>query len=416
MPSAPPLPPPSLGDAISYPSLDSAVGEEKKKTQEAVEKEDKEKPQPAKSQGKKEWVTVPFTPTAVFNTPLPQARRGGHASRAPREGGPRGRNAAIPSNNNNGVDKSASSNPAMAPGQVFTDATERAKAASAATNTSKPKRASSAGPTSVKEQRQPADYASSEKRKDGDLMSAKPNQSKGSNNNDPRWQSALASANTTVGVPSNNAPRNETSQFANNLRTSNGGEKQHQQNGPDEDMHPRNSVYQRRSEGSIRPLEQIRDIHGNLPARERTEGRADRGRGGFRGRGGPPHALYNSNIQNGHTYSNGPSSQYQHSSTPLAKQYSNHDRMPSHPQGVSFPAPQQQNRQFRSGSRSQSIPHSPYGRFSNGPHGGPPNLPSIQTELAQQYGIQPGHQGIMSAVPYDPYTQMNLSSMVALQM
>ncbi|KAJ8110359.1 hypothetical protein OPT61_g6781 [Boeremia exigua] len=75
--SAMPLPPHQ--DQESWPTPETAVDEDRKKAQEKTEKERKDSA-PNNTTGKHEWVKVPYTPSVVFNTPLPNAanpRRGG---------------------------------------------------------------------------------------------------------------------------------------------------------------------------------------------------------------------------------------------------------------------------------------------------------------------------------------------------
>lgn len=76
------LPPPPNRDQESWPTPETAVDEDRKKSQgkgERIEKERKDGAT-AGTHGKHEWVKVPYTPSVVFNTPLPNAagsRRGG---------------------------------------------------------------------------------------------------------------------------------------------------------------------------------------------------------------------------------------------------------------------------------------------------------------------------------------------------
>ena len=66
-------------DQESWPTPETAVDEDRKKAQEKGEKERKDSA-PNGVSGKQEWVKVPYTPSVVFNTPLPNAagsRRGG---------------------------------------------------------------------------------------------------------------------------------------------------------------------------------------------------------------------------------------------------------------------------------------------------------------------------------------------------
>jgi la-related protein 1 len=73
------LPPPPNRDQESWPTPETVIDEDRKKAQEKGEKEQKERKDGA-STSKHEWVKIPYTPTVVFNTPLPNAagaRRGG---------------------------------------------------------------------------------------------------------------------------------------------------------------------------------------------------------------------------------------------------------------------------------------------------------------------------------------------------
>ncbi|EOD48410.1 RNA-binding protein Lupus La [Neofusicoccum parvum] len=70
--------PPPVKDQESWPTPDVVQGEDRRKAQEKTEKSDKDRPVAA-PKGKNEWVSLPYTPTVVFNTPMPNtgARRGG---------------------------------------------------------------------------------------------------------------------------------------------------------------------------------------------------------------------------------------------------------------------------------------------------------------------------------------------------
>ncbi len=413
-------PPPPPGDEVSWPTPDSAIGEDKKKPQERNEEadKDKEKSQAQKPHGRKGWTPVPYVPTAVFNTPLPQARRGGRPPGASRDSVARGRNYV---NTGSGTEKptSTTSNSAT---QTPTGGNERGRGAMGppptATSTSKPKRASSAGPTALKEQRKIGDMAVLEKQRGNDTSNSRVGQSRRTSVNEAR-------KSTVSTVPSTPQPSRShgRAQFGESFQVSNqptgqssGGEMQPQEMLSDAHSHPRNPGAERKSEGSVRPPDTAKDFHGSVSSRERGEGRPDRGRGG-RGRGGGNHAYFNSNLPNGHSFSNGLPYQYQPPPGPQARSFSNHERISSQSQGHFFPAPSQ-TRNFRSGSRSHSIQHPvPYGRFSNGPNHGSSHLPNIQTDLANQSAYQAVNQGPMTAGPYDSYVeQMSLFRMVTMQM
>ncbi|EUC33390.1 hypothetical protein COCCADRAFT_42382, partial [Bipolaris zeicola 26-R-13] len=81
------LPPPPHRDQESWPTPDTAIDEERKKAQEKGDKPEKERKDGTPT-SKQEWVKIPYTPSVVFNTPLP------NAANARRGGRPGGRGAA----------------------------------------------------------------------------------------------------------------------------------------------------------------------------------------------------------------------------------------------------------------------------------------------------------------------------------
>ena len=96
--------PPPVGDAISWPTPETAIKDQKKtteKTDRSAEKDTQEDAAPAKRQ-KDKWVHLPFTPAATFQTPLPQMR-----GSKPR-GGARGANGTRAGAGNQSSDKTAS--------------------------------------------------------------------------------------------------------------------------------------------------------------------------------------------------------------------------------------------------------------------------------------------------------------------
>ena len=362
---------------------------------------------------------VPYVPSAVFNTPLPN-RRGGRLARG-REGGTRGGGFGHGTNANHGghgLEKQVAGQTGESTSTVLDGVSERGRADLSPpknASSSRPKRAVSAGPPTTRERRKTADSVSTDKRNEADVL-AKPGNQNGPARNEFRRTSAAA--------------QTEIPQTAHNYPASNGAthaekpvhvvtvKDERRQSVPhDTHAHPRSAGPERRSEGSMRPPDYSRDYHGYMPIRERGEGRSERGRGGLRGRGGN-NGFSHSTIMNGHGFANGHPYQYQSSVPPQpTKTHSNHERHAAQPHG-SFQSSQSHGRHYRSSSRSQSIPHSaPYGRYQNGPHPGAPNLPNIQTDLANQYGYQPGNQGIMSAMPYNAYMeQASLFGMVSMQM
>jgi la-related protein 1 len=192
------------------------------------------------------------------------------------------------------------------------------------------------------------------------------------------------------------------------------------QNNSQDHAHPR-STLDRRVEGSMRGPDGFRDSNGFGHPRERGDNRSERGRGSYRGRGG--HAGYNNgNSLNAQSFSAGHSNQQGPPGYAPSKAQSYSDSASvSQSQIPPFPQPPREGRPYRANSRSQTGPNpNPpgYGRFTGA---GPPmagqHLPSLQTDVANMYGYQSGHPGIMSAMPYHPYMEhVQLLGMVQMQM
>ena len=369
--------------------------EEKRKAQERLDREKYEKERPsagssAKVHGKKEWQHVPFVPTVAFNTPLPQARRGGRPPGAVRgDNVPRGR-AGV-------VDKSTSTTSSPTT-QGPLSAEERSRNTAmpppAQPAFPKPKRASSAGPVIAKEQRKPVDEPGSEGRKEFEVAFTRPGPAKQSGQPEARRQSAEPSGykapNTRLSTKDPNAPRKAVNHMTEEERQP----AAHAATAP-----PFRSMEQeRKSDSSIKTSESSKDTFPSFHPRDRGEGRADRGRGGYRGRGAGNQNQHGGFHNNGHAFSGGYPSQYQVVGAPQGRSFSNHERMtsPSQPTGAFYATSPPHNRNHRSNSRSQSGPH-PSGRFQNN------NLANLQTDLANAYAYQTEPQGPMSAMPFNPF-------------
>lgn len=99
------LPPPPNRDQESWPTPDTAIDEDRKKAQEKGDKGEKAEKErkDGTSTSKQEWVKIPYTPSVVFNTPLP------NAANARRGGRPGGRGVAQaggrPTNFSNGAEQ-----------------------------------------------------------------------------------------------------------------------------------------------------------------------------------------------------------------------------------------------------------------------------------------------------------------------
>ena len=419
--SAPPPPP---GDAVSWPTPDTAQDEEKKRSQERAEKAEKEKITASKPNSKKEWTTMPFVPSAVFSTPIPQSRRGGggRPSRGGRETSG-GRGGSI-LQTGNGAEKPMPGNVNSAATQPPANSNERSRAEpNANMNTppsAKSKRSASAGPPIVRTQRKGGENTSTERRKEVEpkvsrtntsnmAAIAEPNGISASTQTDSSANGAF-NATSTIGdaLPWNaRVPREDPERAE---RRPSGFVETH--------AHPR-SGGEKRSDVAGRPFDHSRDFYGTSSVRERSEGQRGRGNG-YRNRNGGSHAVATPISSNGQGFVN---SQALHQSPAMGSSRPQlaHERHSSQSQGVSYMQSQPHPRAYRSGSRSQSIPHpgSPFLRYTNGPYAPPSNLASIQTDVANTFGYQPGVQGVMSAQSFNSFAEqqaVQMFGMVAMQL
>ena len=369
------IPPPPT-DAVSWPTPETAKDEDRKKTNDKTERPDSEKT-PSKSHGKDKWVQMPYVPTAVFNTPLPTNRRGGRAgTRGGRDGAGRGSGA----NGANGGDRphgngggAGASGAAPLNGGRGDMGPPRPGLLP-----SKGKRASSAGPATSAEARKPGD---------GGGLKSPHNQT---NAADGRRVSSSQQSGARQWSPGHRTPAGEGE-----LGISS-------QSNPQDINHSRNPSERRND-----PSRMINDANGYGPPRDRGEGRPDRGRGGYRGRGNLSNATGTHHMATSQAFPPGPNPAGGY--IPAKSQSYSDPRREPLPNSATFPSGREP-RHARTNSRSQSIPTSNFGRFP-----GPPHLPQLQTDAANMY--YPQHPGVMSAVPYPGYMEhMQLSGLVQMQM
>ena len=423
-PSAPataPIPP--TGDAGSWPTPDSAQDEEKKRSQERADKADKDRTAASKPSSKKEWTPMAFTPSAVFSTPIPQSRRGGsgRAARGGRETGTsRGGGA---SQSSSGAEKALSGTQSAVAAQPSAASNERSRAevnmVRAAPTGTKPKRSASAGPHTGREQRKAGDMISTEKRKESEPKASRSNANNAFVVVEPNGVSASTQTENEERV-------GFTAMSGGDMRSLNGKANREEierfdQRSSDTHAHPRSSGIEKRHDVHGRATDPSRDVSGNTSLRDRGEGQRGRG-ASYRNRQNGGHG-YNTPAYGGsQSYNNGHNAQHQPSVTVPNKTHSTHERHVSQMQGVPYMQSQNHPRAYRSNSRSHSITHpgaSPYARFQNPPYSGPPNLATIQTDIANAYGYQPGHQGIMTAAPFTSTPEQNaytLFSMLSMQL
>ncbi|KAI9696605.1 MAG: hypothetical protein M1836_005624 [Candelina mexicana] len=416
-----PASPPSVGDPTSWPTPDTAADEEKKKALEKEEKggKDRSSSVSGKPHVKEKWIPVPHTPSVIFNTSLPPgaSRRGGRAQRGGRENGGRGTGHTANGGVNGNRGNTAPGAPSVAAGSGEPNDRGRDEIgfSRGASLPPRMKRSSSAGPQAAREQRKMNPSAASEKRNDGDVAEGKDNESvTGVSSSSRRTSTATQTDAPFKPRPEGRQISRQPPSSFNNLPHGTGQEGSWQQHAAgDSHAHPRSAGPDHRSESFSRPADYFREPPSHAHPRERGEGRAERGRGGYRGRGGN-NGFASSQQQATHQFSNGHHSNHHSSaghSFPRSPPYSAQQS-----QGPQYTHPLHQPRTPRGGSRAQSIPNpTVYSRFPPGVASGPPQMAPLQTQMSAPYDYNSMH--VMSAVPYSPYVeQYSVINMVSMQL
>ncbi|EHL00693.1 putative Uncharacterized HTH La-type RNA-binding protein [Glarea lozoyensis 74030] len=361
--------PPPVEDATSWPTPETALEEEKRKATEKSEKEEKDDSTSNKPRPKEKWQTLPYVPSVAFNTPLPS--RGGRG-RGGARGGARAEGGRTTNTNANGIagEKAPNASTSTAPGTDADKRLSRGDAPRAASLPPNQKRPSS-DPSSARDQRKPA---SVEKSRGG--------MNRGGSSdvrNTPYGEQA-----SEIGADQNYARGDGRTM------------KQDPAASQDAHVHSRSSA-ERRSEPNVRS---------GFEQSTRTEGRQDRGRGGFRGRG-------SHNYQNGqhpppHLYTNGHTNGYP------GRQGSGPYSPPLQGPPYNSQYTMTNSRGGRGNPRSQSIPNpAAYSRFSNGGQG-QHMPPPLQTSNMYDY-TQPLQS--MSAAPFNTYVDhASVLAMVKMQL
>ncbi|KAI9814420.1 MAG: hypothetical protein M1827_003276 [Pycnora praestabilis] len=418
---AAPLPPPPVGDAFSWPTPDTAQDEEKKKAQEKEEKGEKER-SPAsntKSHGKEKWVPVPYTPTVVYNTPLPvgATRRGGRAFRAGRDSG-RGLGHVGSGSVNEDRAVGTPTGPTPSTGATDNDrGRTEAYAGRAHSLPPKPKRAASVEPLVFKDRSKNVTTASDERRTENDA--AQDDGTNGAVVTSPTSRRTSIAAHTDGQYK----PRPDTrhSLHLDSLASSHAhpiGDIQERNSSGfgDNNAHPKSAGPDRRGEPFFRPSDFSKESVSHGASRERGESRSERGRGGFRSSRGGTNGFGHAHQSNPQHFPNG-HSQNHHNPAPFPfTKSSSFGSQQGQPQGTQYAQQSSQSRNYRGGSRSQSIPNSAvYSRFPAGLPGGPLQMGPLQTNVGAMYDYPTMHA--MSAVPYNPYVeQYSVVSMVSMQL
>jgi la-related protein 1 len=387
--------PPPIADTTLWPTPDTASQEPTVKEAPAVASS--EKPNEAasvkglnihtKGSNSKKWVSVPFTPTPVFQTPLPQRKAGGgpRADRGQKDGGPR-----RSSHNSYNPDKSAA-------GADSSDAADHSKSKSEmpaqrefSKDTKTQKRSSSTGPSrevrkGSYDRPKPGDGADTDRPRNGFIKPA----------------------------PRTNDFHADTQRGREEIRAVNGQDRHvaPAQSWPPKQDSSNNAAPEGNGYARAPSSDQARGRSGHFrdgsfnSSRDGPSRGPDRGgRGGFRGGRGGSHNFVNTNQGNYQNHHNGGiSSQL---SSPAFSPQGHQFYSPTQFNNGQFPVPQQnqqqQQRNYRNNGRANTVPNTPvmYGRYGSG--FGP--LPQMNTQMPM-FDYHPGQT--MSAMPLnaaDPYT------------
>lgn len=377
--------PPPVEDSISWPTPETALEEEKRKAQEKPEKEEKDEFSSNKSRPKEKWVTVPFVPSVNFATPIPpRGGRGRGGGRGGRESNGRGSHAS--NGGAAGEKANHSSTPiASATGDLETRGRGDSNGARA---TSLPPNSTKRPSSDTRERKSPA-TTNAEKLK---------------------TQASASTRGDSGSAISSQIEQSGESHQGQQVARGDNSKKSDQIQSSSNEGNSKSTTADRRGESSLRGSEQFKD-GGNFgkdngQARDRADGRSDRGRGGFRGGRGNHNNFPNQNPQ--HAFTNGHAAQptngfpLRHSSNPYSSPI---QQGPFTNQFAQTPS-----RGGRGGSRSQSIPNTAmFPRFPGQP------MQPLQTNqsIFDYQTIQS-----MSATPYNPFSMEHYSvlAMVTMQL
>ena len=374
-------------DAVSWPTPQSAAQDEgQKKSQQAEKPADKEKP--PRTHGKEKWMPVPYVPSAVFNTPLPQTtRRGGRPARGGRESG---------SHAPNDREKPTNASSAM-PGSKKSQAPDRAHHGERDTMENGKGGATDSAPKAAENGRPEQRRNTHTTQSDNGHKDNKYGNKKERNQNYAEENRHSHPNPSETSFHARQEPRSfsKTHDFP-GMRFHGDGHGNNRYSVNNHDRHlesgPRSADFfkDRNTWGPGRDRDyQRNDVH-----RERGESRSERGggRGGYRGRGG--HANYNG-TQNPPYHS-----------APLAQQ-------PFPPKSFSLNNDRHRSQQHPASNHRANI-RSP--SLSSTPMYGPAPYP-IQTDMSALYGYPHMPQGPMTAMPFQPHMeQFSLMSMISMQL
>lgn len=368
------LPAPPSRDQESWPTPDTAVDEDRKKAQDKGGDKERKEATTTASHGKQEWVKVPYTPSVVFNTPLPNAAGSRRGGRPGGRGGaqPGGRAAAFASNGTGAPEKDAPAGNTATGEQAKRDRTENG----AARDTS-PRAKRTGGASSPTHNGAPAEKTSQVPDSTGAETSVKT-----SNGTEQAQPSNQGGAYTRSYPNRSNKPRR--GDFGNAGERRRDGETSPAKDNTFDD---RRANTDPSGEGDRR-----HSSYHDGPNGHHKQGRfgsysggRERARGGNRGGRG---------YTNGHQYSNGHVQPIQTSTSFPMGPRSPTTFNPENPSFFSAP----QGKYGRSGNRSQSVTTDAY-RFA--PYQNGAQVPAVQGYGMYDYNMMP--QPPMSAMPYGPY-------------
>lgn len=377
------LAPPPVEDASSWPTPETVFEEDKRKVQGKHEREERDDSASNRPRQKEKWVPVPYIPTVTFNTPIPT--RGGRT-----RGGTRAGRGDPEVRLNHGQTHSVSGEKSQsAPSDNANTSCTADKI-----DTKEPNNT-----TSAPSKRQLGDTSNTRKSFNAQFTEkVKSNHSRIENHSNNEYHHSTKLSQPDQRLEESRDSKPHPGEISHSF-------KQEQNQAGDIS---KSSTTNRRSESNMKHSDNVLGKDNQHQSRDRVEGRTDRSRGGYRGRGG--HSSYtNGHSHHSSNYSNGVSTQHQNGYSIRQGPYSPPLAPPFNAQFV--PA----SRNGRVGPRSQSIPSSGiYGRYSQNNGSVSQTLASIQSPTPI-YDYAPMQQ--LSATPYPPFIDhVSVHAMVTMQL
>ena len=371
---------------------------------------------------------MPFTPTAVFNTPLPATRgRGGsRGGRGGRDGG--GRGGSHTANGSIGGEKGAFGPNTQGGNASIVESPERGRGESGGLRaaslppTKSSKRSTSAGPPVANQQRKYVTPVPNERRREGDAMSLRDGEAPAASFPSSNRRSSATTQGEGYSKSRQDYRQPTRSEARGSTATHHSTSERNDRNqmmGSEGYGLSRSAGPERRNDNHNRGSEYSRDSSSYGQPRERGDARAERGRGGSY-RSGRNGNTYNNNNNNNQQPAPLTYQPYVPAPPPNTAPFpptkaATYSHAQQQPQGSPYGSGQPQPRHYRNGSRSQSIPGSAvYGQFPRGGLNAPQQIAPIQTAIGPAYDYP---MQTMSAMPFaNASDSYNLVTMVALQL